>query len=134
LIGERISDLSTSAPSYTASTYTQIRTVTLTAGFWRVSGMINMANGGTAGVLTAIISNANNGTEGFENTDSGGGAIGGGFSQSHVTTTSADVNVSTERYYLVPQGSTTTIYLVGRSTCASGTWSGRSKLIAIRIG
>ena len=133
LIGERISDLSTSAPSYTASTYAQIRTVTLTAGFWRVSGMINMANGGTAGVLTAIISNANNGTEGFENTDSGGGAIGGGFSQSHVTTTSADVNVSTERYYLVPQGSTTTIYLVGRSTCASGTWSGRSKLIAIRI-
>lgn len=133
-VGERISDLSTSAPSYTASTYTQIRTITLTSGFWRVSGMVNMNNLGNAGVLTVLISNSNTGSEGFENTDTGGGAIGNGYSQVQTTTTTSEINSTTERYYLVQPGATTTLYLVGRSTCASGLWSGRSKLIAIRIG
>lgn len=133
-IGQIISDLSTSAPSFTASTYTQIRTITLTAGVWRVFGQVMAGNGGTAGYVASIISTSNSGAEGFDNTDTSGGAVGQGFNQIIApSTTSALFGAQAERIYSVAAGSTTTLYLVGYCSCSSGSWSGRSKLIAVRI-
>ena len=127
-----INDLSTASPAFTQNAYTQIRTVTLTPGTWLVDGVIISTNNSTAGVLTGIISNSNTGSEGFENTDVGGGAVGSGYCQVSCNSINQQFSVSVRRQYITT-APTTVIYLVGRSDISGATWSGRSILRAVSI-
>lgn len=112
-----------SAVALTTNTPANVTSVTLTAGDWDVSGVVNLAfgsathTGSAASFSTTTATLATDGSEGYNG------------EQITITSTTGSVPVGLGRVSL---SATTTVYLVARSTFSAGTVGAFGKIVARR--
>lgn len=125
-LGEHVSSLIAvgSAVSLTTATAANITSISLTAGDWDVTGIVNFSE--TTSTVTARIAGLSSTTATLP-TDGSEGYCG---VQSTVTSEINSIGLTRKRFSLA---STTTIFLVGQATFSAGTCAGFGNITARRI-